>query len=238
MTNTFQLRFPGFEGDPPALLQCVERQALDLDALSIADITCQYSQFMTDEGWVDLHGAGEFLSVAARLMILKSELLLPRAAEPAAREEHILDVSLLAQRERLLGIAGTLRVMEGNECFAATPVEVSVRRVSETQAPSLLLQAWADMKTRSRNAAIEVSAPAFVRLEVALSRLMRRLRSGSSFSFSTVLRGASRSDAVIHFLALLELVRRKDTLARQRELFGDINCEPRAETDSAALQAG
>jgi chromatin segregation and condensation protein Rec8/ScpA/Scc1 (kleisin family) len=81
------------------------------------------------------------------------------------------------------------------------------------------------MQKRSGKAVRRVAAPAFVRLEVAVSTIIRHLRSGRPVRLGRLLRGATRQDAVMHFLAVLELVRRRQATAEQPDLFADIMIE-------------
>jgi len=222
----------------PSLLELVGERKVSVDELPLAQVTQQFSTYLQTVNEVDLGSAGEFLAAAARLMLLKSEALLPHAT-PAEDQNETSDTGLTeSDGEALRHAAGVLGERQGAESFPPSIRPEVMERPIEPRSPTLLRRAWEDMCKRAVADAIRVSTPAFVRLEAALSRLIRDLKSGATLSFRRMLRGSSRNDAVIHFIAALELVRRHQATAEQHELFGDITLE-RADTDlGARIRAG
>ena len=107
---------------------------------------------------------------------------------------------------------------------AEAPAIGKVKAV-EPWSPHLLARAWERLDGRVRSRVKRVSVPAFVRLEVALSGLIRTLTHQGRASFAGMLRGASRNDVVVHFMAVLELVRRRQATASQDALLGDITIQ-------------
>ena len=65
-----------------------------------------------------------------------------------------------------------------------------------------------------------------VSLHDMIIQLEARITAASRSRFSDFARGAHKEDKVVHFLALLELVRRGKVLVEQHERFGDIMMEP------------
>ncbi len=223
----------------PALLQLVGEQRLPVDELALADITEQYSAYLKTVDEVDLGSAGDFLAAAARLMLLKSEVLLPRSTQQdEADDEAPALEQALADREGLRAAGRFLTERQGTESFPSTGQPELLERPVEPRPVSSLRRAWEEMGKRKVAEVIRVATPSFVRLEVALSRLIRDLKSGTRLSLHRLLRGSNRNDVVIHFIAVLELIRRRQAAAAQPELFGEITLE-RVESDlGARFRAG
>jgi chromatin segregation and condensation protein Rec8/ScpA/Scc1 (kleisin family) len=77
----------------------------------------------------------------------------------------------------------------------------------------------------------------FVRLEQAVTSVMRRVAAGSTVSLRSMVHGGNRTDAVMHFLAVLELVRRRRIEVTQVSIEDDIlvrQVHDAAEADSRA----
>src|SRR5579884_3045423 len=73
-----------FEGPLDLLLHLIERNELDISAVSLVLVVEQYMQYLElMRAEMKLEAAAEFLVVAGRLLLIKSRSLLPRADTPA-----------------------------------------------------------------------------------------------------------------------------------------------------------
>ncbi|MBV9279101.1 MAG: hypothetical protein JOZ41_03375, partial [Chloroflexi bacterium] len=171
----FQLSLPEFEGPVPELVRLVEEGRMVARALPLAALTGQVvAQIQPDES-LDLHAAGDFLRAATRLMLLKSESLLPTTAPPSDPVEDFPAESpdRLVEQPGFRRAAGLLAEQQGAESFPAAPRIGAVARATEPRPPSLLRRAWEELRKRQGDPAVHVAPPVFLRLEVALSRLIR-----------------------------------------------------------------
>jgi segregation and condensation protein A len=220
-----QLSLPGFEGTADAYLALVTQHKLSAGEVPVADITKQFLTHMTEGEHLNLNLAGELVAASARLMAMKSAQLL---IQPEGEEgEGTLDDRAFdpKQRDRYRDAVGCLFLIEGKESFLPFTPPVEMERRSVSQSTNLLLRAWQDMHTRITAPERRLTVPGFVRLEVAVSGLIRALRSGSKMLFLQLVRGHSRNDTVVHFMALLELARQKRVRTEQEELFADITVQ-------------
>jgi len=208
-----------------ALFARIESQDVLAEDIPVACVTRQFADYLVESQDVDLDAAGDFLRAAARLLLMKSEGLLPQPQPAVEHEGPEKALEAIIDRDGLYFAVRRLAERQGLESFGPERRESPVEPRFEPRPPRLLLRAWAELQKRQAAARVRVSTPAFVRLEVALSRLLRRLQSRPAVSLGRVLGEASRQDAVVHFLAVLELVRRGQARASQRELFDDITIE-------------
>ena len=83
----YKISTPVFEGPLDLLLHLIERAELDITKLSIAKVTDQYLIHIRNIQRQSAEDVSEFLVLAARLLQIKSEALLPRPPEREPDEE-------------------------------------------------------------------------------------------------------------------------------------------------------
>lgn len=231
-----RVRVEAFEGPLDLLLHLCRTNEVDLARLPIRAITDQYLAHLEAIRFQDLEIAGSFLVMAATLIYLKSKLLLP----PDESEAEVLDDEgeLLRQEleERLREYA---RVKEAGAWLAQREAEQALhfgRPGGELPPPEeiplvdlslhLLERAYrALLLAAVRDSAREVEAGPLSILE-RMEEMLALLRDTWSLLFSTVVGSQRlRTELVVTFLALLELVRLGQARARQAEPFGEIIIE-------------
>src|SRR3989304_10167138 len=82
--DAFQIRLPVFEGPLDLLLYLIERDQLDITAVSLVQVTDQYLSYLRSGEQIDADALADFIVIGARLIYLKSRALLP---QPQADEE-------------------------------------------------------------------------------------------------------------------------------------------------------
>lgn len=234
---SFQLSLPDFEGNIGELTRLAIEQRVAAEDVSVSVIIAQFTEYLAETDALDLELIGDFLADGARLLLLKSSRLL---AQPAPVEEDSARPASTAwiERDVLRALSLELRVLEGQESIAPLRSPVNVERQIEPRPPEVLRQTWLQLHARGNRIQAAVHVPAFVRLEAAMSRLIRGLKASRHVSFRRVVRDAGRNDVVIHFLAVLELVRRHEAAAVQQTLFGDIVVEHGERAREADSRAG
>lgn len=230
----YQLRLPTFEGPLDLLLRLIERQELDITAISLVSVTDQFLARLDALPDRDPAILAEFVTIAARLLLLKTRVLFPRpAVTPTADVADDADelIRQLQEYRRLKVAAGLLAAREGERLRAYAPL---VAPAPDTLTASVTLAAAgpADLlRAVHRRLACLPAAPRLLTLPPRISvgemaaRLLARLRGapGGEVRFSTLARqGATRADIVTTFMAILELIRRRHAEAEQAWPFGDI----------------
>lgn len=230
------VRVESFEGPLDLLLHLCRTNEIDLTRLPIRTITDQYLAHLETIQFQDLETAGAFLVLAATLIYLKSRLLLP----PSELDEEQLDEEgeLLRQEleERLREYA---RVKALGLWLAEREAEQSLlfgRPISVLPAPEeipledlsvhLLENAYRKLLERAERERPREVEPDLPSMLERMAEILSLLRDTWSLLFSTLVGDARvRSELVVTFLALLELMRLGQARAQQRELFGEIVIE-------------
>ncbi len=86
----YTIKLPVFEGPFDLLFHLIKKDELDIWAVSIAEITEQYLQYLQSMRELNLDVASEFLVMAATLLRLKSKLLLPQPVSSEEEDEEAL----------------------------------------------------------------------------------------------------------------------------------------------------
>jgi segregation and condensation protein A len=228
-----QLRFrlPVYEGPLDLLLHLIKRAELDPRDVTTSVITEQYLEYLNLMQELNLDIAGEYLVMAATLLLIKSFTLLPHphGADIEEAEELKRDlVERLLEYQRYREAAAKLaeRPLLGRDVFAPPrqpPPDEDQTRPFYTVSIFDLVQAMAVVLKRLAD-----RAPRSIRLRdlpvaQCIPRILAALEQGARIEFISLFDGLTdRSLIIATFLALLELIRRGEVAACQDERPGPI----------------
>jgi len=231
---SYKIKLEIFEGPLDLLLYLVKKDHLNIYDIPIAKITEQYLEYLNLMQLLDLNIAGEFLVVAATLMQIKSKMLLP-AEESVGAEEEQEDprqelVKRLLEYEKFKEIAETLRQRETNqrEVFKRPKTGIDKEALSEKEVyfeASIfdLINAFSQaLKDVPKEVFYEVIKDEFT-IDEKIHEILHLLLVSASVRLSALFNKAkNKMEIIVIFLAILELIRMKEVICRQRELFREI----------------
>lgn len=222
---------PVYQGPLDLLLQLIERAELDITKLALAQVTDQFLGYMRTLQELKAERVSEFLVVAARLMQIKSEALLPRPVVRQPDEEDpgeaLVQQLLLYKRFKELASLLTLRQDTALRSYLrmAPPPKVEGRldlsglTAEDIHRAAMKVHARADARAPLRTV---VAAPR-VTIREKIKAIADVLRQKTVTTFRELVSGTpDRLHVVVTFLAMLELVRRYRIAAKQEELFEEI----------------
>ena len=88
----YRVALPVFEGPLDLLLHLIERQELDITQVSLAQVTNQYLEYISQLREHDPDSLADFMVIAAKLLLIKSRALLPRPPAPPSADETDGDI--------------------------------------------------------------------------------------------------------------------------------------------------
>ena len=237
-SGRYQVATPVFEGPLDLLLQLIERAELDITRLALAQVTDQYLEYLRNFPEHVADEISSFLVIAARLLQIKSEVLLPR---PPVREigeddpgEALAHQLILYQKYRKAAAFLEKRLELGLQTFIrlAAPLKAQAHfDLNELD--------WAEFLAAARQVYLQVLADSAmdslvnvvsipkvtIRQKIAL--IASLLNQQKSVTFGGMLgKARTRLEIVVTFLAMLELVKLHFVHVRQKEIFGEIEIEP------------
>lgn len=237
---TYRVKLEIFEGPLDLLLYLVKQNHLEVDSIPIASITDQYLQYLEMMQAFDLEVAGEFLVVAATLMQIKSRMLLPPEALPPpegeqpdpAQEliERLKEYQKFKQAAEVLGGMEKERLVQYSRSIVREGLPAETEEYFEASLFDLLTAFSQFMSGEvSRDLIHEIIREEFT-VEQQVELLRRLTREKKQVRFTDLFSLArTKLEAIATFLALLELIRLKDVVILQGQLFGEILVMSRAE---------
>lgn len=242
--DPLQVELPLFDGPLDLLLHLVRQRKLDINALKLSEITEPYLSYVEQMAEIDLDRAGEFLTIAAQLILIKSRTLLPKelAAEEEDDPESLEEMLLLRlqQYQQIKEAASDIarRDMLGREVFPRqapreTDSQLDTDPVFEEVTLYGLIEAFREVLSRSEQQAALHIIPDQTRIEDRLHQLVETLAAKRSVYFHDLFpAGALRDDIILTFISILELVRMRAIRIAQTRPQGEIYCEVTEEFES------
>jgi segregation and condensation protein A len=249
LEQEYKVRLDVFEGPLDLLLYLIKRDEVDIYDISIERITKEYLSFLEAFQTLNIELAGEFIVMAATLLYIKSRMLLPKdqqlpdedADEDDPRWELIRQ---LVEYKKFKEAADRLREREALQealfpRMPATPELPAAENLSLAEVGIFdLIHAFQQVLKRLENKTEDLREIFEENFTVGdkIESIMRRTEHGTQVRFAELFSdAASRAEIVVTFLAMLELIRMKQLVARQDEGFGEIWVE-RAPAGNALFQ--
>lgn len=223
-----------FEGPLDLLLYLVRKNEVDIYDIPIESITRQYMEHLNLMQALDVNIAGEFMVMAATLMLIKSRMLLPVEERPPDEEEeedpraelvrqlieykrykdaagHLLDLERC--RENIFGVGAVWRMLQQEE------PSVRLQDVSLFD----LVRALGEVLRRAPPEEPPTVEGHHLTVEECVRLILARVADGGEVRFKDLFPPeATRMEIVCTFTALLELIRLRRLVVRQHCLFGEI----------------
>lgn len=231
--DQYRVEVGEFEGALDLLLHLVRTHEIEIRDLPLAEITGEYLEMLRFMEEIDLEPASEFLEVAASLVRIKAQALLPSPSTAgdadalAAEEEALLEQLVEHQVTRMA--ARDLRMRE--ERAAAIwfrgekqPAGVAAQETEIVEADLFsLVSAFRDLLVGlEAEPLVSIGADQYPVPE-RVEALRARLTEGDPVPFDEFFeKGAPRGKLIATFLALLELIRSGVARAFQEAQFGKI----------------
>ncbi|MCD6162160.1 MAG: segregation/condensation protein A [candidate division Zixibacteria bacterium] len=220
-----------FEGPLDLLLYLIKQDEVDIYDIPIAEITKQYLTFLEAMKELNLEVAGEFILMAAMLIRLKTQMLLPEVGgdeteiDDPRNEliEALLEYKKYKQAAEELGERGKEwskrfkrhdfpEVVEPEVCYV-------LRKIDMTS----LMIAFADVMERAKKETVHQVAADEVYIEDRIRHITEMLSDSDKLEFYKLFEDDPRRIViVVTFAALLELVRLNQISLRQSSTFGKI----------------
>jgi segregation and condensation protein A len=228
-----------YEGPMDLLLDLITRAELEITRLALAKVTDQYLAHlaqMDEKSAVEVSG---FLVIAAKLIQIKSEALLPRPPILEEGEEDLAETlarQLLIYRE-VKHAAQWLKDLEekGQHTYIrlAPPPIIDDRLDLQGTSIDDLVEMLKSLYRFEEEAAPITSVVTIPRVTIKnkIHELIDHLRRVDKLSYRNLLqKDADKIESIVLFLAILEMIKQNYAFAEQEVLFSDISIMPTEKT--------
>lgn len=237
--NDYKVRLEIFEGPLDLLLYLIKKTEVDIYDIPIEKITKQYLEYLQVMRMLSLDIAGEFLVMAATLMLIKSRMLLP-TEERAEQEGQDVDegeeprwalIRQLVEYKKFKDVASYLghRAIEQESVFPRHEASVpDVEGGGELKMGDVsifdLINAFNEtLKRVAQKENLREIFEETYSVTDKIEEILWTLGEKGTVKFHNLFdHAATRAEIVATFLALLELIKVKQVRAQQSAHFGEI----------------
>lgn len=233
--TAFILETAQHQGPLEALLELIEARKLSITQVSLAEVCDAYLSYLEKLPELPLGETAQFVLVASTLLLIKSRSLLPSLTLTEEEKESVEELERrLAQLRIIKNAAKLLRREWGRAPFVIerrTPVRQSIFSPAEASITTLTLAMHKLISLLpSPEKLAEVAVAPVLKLEEVVAHLKTRIAGAVRTTWRELTKSANRSEKLVHFLAILELVRSGSVSVTQQALFADMTIETEGES--------
>ena len=235
--NSLEIKIPFFEGPLDLLLHLIRKKEVSIEEVRLSELTASYMEYVEMMQSINLDLAGEFLEIAAMLILIKSRHLLPRTPEDLEEIEDEDPEEIL--RRRLLEYQhykdaafelGSLDIL-GRDVFQRPENFELVGNVEEVDqeyediSVSALMEAFERVMKKLPKQSRHFVEAETIRIEDRIEEMIQTFMKKQHCLFEEFFAGEkSKLWLIITFMALLEMARLRLIKILQVDQHGTIHC--------------
>lgn len=240
----YNVKIDAFEGPLDLLLHLINHLEIDIYDIPMAEITEQYLNYIHTMKELQLDVASEFLVMAATLLAIKSKMLLPVHDSEVLEEDLLLEteedpreelVEQLIEYRKYKEVAEEFKTLEKERglIFTKPPSDMAeYAKDVELEQPASLHVSLYDMigalqKLLRRKKLQKPMLTKITRQEIPIEQrmndIMHKLKKTTHrMRFDDLFPVSNKEYIVVTFLAVLELMKRREITVIQEDNFADI----------------
>ncbi|MPM98732.1 Segregation and condensation protein A [bioreactor metagenome] len=228
----YKIVLPNFEGPFDLLLYFIKRDELNIYDIPISKITFEFLNYIKLMTYFDIELAGEFIVMAANLMYIKTQMLLPKQVnengiiEEDPRERLIrnmleyMQFKDVAKKLSFRANENKFLIYRGN--FDAELDQLNIKATYKNSTLYDLLKAYCNALNRKETKDdVHIVEMFNVTVEEKIAMIRTELINSKRFTFSQLIQGQTRQHIIVSFLAILELIKSGQIFITQNEPFDD-----------------
>jgi segregation and condensation protein A len=224
-----KIKIENFEGPLDLLLQLIEREELDITTVSLLDVADQYINYLSKIEDKKPEMLADFLLIAAKLLYIKSRALLPELETDS--DEDSMDLARqLKMYKKFVEASKILSKNFSQNTFSYSRPVNTVKVKALFEPPSSLnsnkLKRIYESIVKELSAMVALpkkSLERVVSIKEKISHIKEMIKNKESFNFSDIISGAQdKTEKIVSFLGMLELVKQKAIDVRQSDRFEEI----------------
>lgn len=227
----YELKTEKFQGPLEKLLELIEDRKLQVSEISLAEVTDDFLKYLEQAENIDFSALADFISIASRLILIKSKSLLPDLAVSEEEEADIKDLELrlalyqefkaakkhfealwasknISHPRQYLGIMDTVKVFYPGKKVTKESLELSIARIFDT--------------VKKLSEETETIKEKIISLEEKIKEVVARVAEAGETSLNRLSATKTKSEMIVIFLAILHLAREQLIRLEQQENFSDI----------------
>ncbi|MFH1207561.1 MAG: ScpA family protein [Patescibacteria group bacterium] len=224
----YKFKLQQFEGPLDLLLQLIEQEEMDINQIALAHVTDQYLRYLNETKGILPEELADFLVVAAKLLLIKSKSLLPGL--PVDDDEGTDLERQLKMYKEFFDASKVLHKMILKKHFSYTrekmvvkfdkvfnpPKNLTTEKLHELFSDILAsLEVWVSME---HDVIVKT-----ISIRERISNIQEMISTKATLRFNELMKTAkNKTEVIITFLAILELVKQRWVAVVQEKVFDDI----------------
>ncbi len=233
MENGYFVKLDAFEGPLDLLLHLIQKYEIDIYDIPMAELTKQYMEYVHTMQKLELNIVSEYLVMAATLLAIKSQMLLPNQEMDDESDEYEEDprqelMERLIEYRKYKEAAQKLKEkeFEANQIFTRPPVQWEKEKAQVMEQGDIsiydMIHALSKIFERKKwNLPLHTKVK---RADISIEQRMNEVRqivreSKEGIAFDQLFPNPSKSEIVTTFIAILELMKAKEIYCKQKHHF-------------------
>ena len=230
----YQIRLAAFEGPMDLLLHLIEKNKVDIYEVEISTLTQQYIDYINEAKRFDVEVAADFLVMAARLIQMKSRLILPNktstqksdeANDEIDTREELVQKLLEYKKFQQVSLLLSEKFSAEEKYIKRNPLNLPQRILPpQSLSANKLLKTFLAVMNSNKELILPqviVSKQEYT-VKDKMIQILQKLESATELTLTTLNESKSLDEYLSIFLAILELVKRQKILVQQLTPFAEI----------------
>ena len=228
MSDSYKIQLEHFEGPLDLLLQLIEKEEMDITQVSLAKVTDQFLEYVNNSEEMNPEEVADFLLVASKLLLIKSKILLP-GIEIDDEEATDFEKQLKIYKE-YFEASKKIELLLKQKSFSFSrekPIRVFTQKFSPPEKIKAEDFKILYLELLKKLEPIVNLPKDVIRRTISISEKIKQIKdfilSQVNFNFRKLLsNGGSKTEVIVSFLAMLELVKQKTITVDQVAMFEEI----------------
>src|SRR3989338_4425380 len=229
----YQIKINQFSGPLDLLLALIEEQKLDISQVSLAKVTDQYLTYLDSKIEISATELADFLVIATKLLVIKSKILIPQLADEEEDSAEQLEAQLKIYKDYLAASKNIERIIKGGHLLFSRE-RIAFNFEPAFSPPKTLraeqLKALYEEILKRLDYIVNLPQKVMkqtVTLKEKVTNIRELIVKLKTVNFKDILAEAkSRTEVVVSFMALLELIKSGEIAVNQGNIFDDIYVSP------------
>ncbi len=222
-----EVKLEKFQGPLDLLLQLIELEKMSITEIALSDVTEQFLAYLDKLEHDRSEELADFLVIATKLVYLKSKTLLPYLYPDDEEGPSLADQ--LKMYQQYVEASKKMNVLWQRNCIAYGRVEPPIKaegfKLPANALVDDLLRSMSQLVARLKpiNPLPKVTIDRAISVKQKVEAIFSALKKHKSIKFNEILATAeSKTEVIVSFLALLELLKQSRAFIEQGEAFGDM----------------
>jgi len=224
----YTLKLEKFQGPFNLLLQLIEKEKLDITEVSLSQVADEFLNYLKKVEQVQPQELADFLEIAAKLILIKSRLLIPELVEEEGDGQDL--VNQLKIYQQYAQVTKSVGKIASYPKYSFAREKIPLQIVPEFSleikiTPKTLEKYFKDLLgvlLTQTKLAKKTFRRKVISLQQKINELMEILNQQPQFNLVSLIKTRKKPEKIVMFLAALELIKRKQALITQTGLFKEI----------------